>query len=140
MKLRPKPGQYDIGYGKPPVSTRFQKGHSGNPKGRPKKVRGLDESIAEKLDDLVCIHRDGRAEWVTKRELGIIVLVRHALGGKIAALRKVFAYIRQMEPPPDKAAFRIEYVPDPPETVLAETMKEDERQPAKDKKRRRKAR
>ena len=28
--------QYSVGYGKPPVHSRFKKGQSGNPKGRPK--------------------------------------------------------------------------------------------------------
>jgi len=27
---------YDVGYGKPPEATRFKKGRSGNPKGRPR--------------------------------------------------------------------------------------------------------
>lgn len=32
-----KKPDYDVGYGKPPKSTRFKKGKSGNPRGRPKK-------------------------------------------------------------------------------------------------------
>ena len=29
------PGGYQVGYGKPPRDTRFKRGQSGNPKGRP---------------------------------------------------------------------------------------------------------
>jgi hypothetical protein len=29
-------GEYEVGFGKPPEQTRFKKGRSGNPKGRPK--------------------------------------------------------------------------------------------------------
>ena len=36
MKKPPPSAGYDIGYGKPPEHSRFQKGQSGNPKGRPK--------------------------------------------------------------------------------------------------------
>lgn len=32
-----KPKDYEVGYGKPPKNTRFKKGQSGNPKGRPRK-------------------------------------------------------------------------------------------------------
>jgi hypothetical protein len=32
----PVPGSYEVGYGKPPVHTRFQKGQSGNPRGSSK--------------------------------------------------------------------------------------------------------
>jgi hypothetical protein len=35
------PGDYTVGYGKPPVHTRFVKGQSGNPRGRPKSKPGV---------------------------------------------------------------------------------------------------
>lgn len=34
-----KQGDYEVGYGKPPKSTRFKKGQSGNPRGRPRKAK-----------------------------------------------------------------------------------------------------
>ena len=42
---------YEIGYGKPPRSRRFQPGVSGNPKGRPKKKSSpLAETINKVLN------------------------------------------------------------------------------------------
>jgi Family of unknown function (DUF5681) len=35
---RSDPG-YEVGYGKPPIASRFARGQSGNPKGRPKGAR-----------------------------------------------------------------------------------------------------
>lgn len=34
-----RPSDYEVGYGRPPKNTRFKKGKSGNPRGRPKKVK-----------------------------------------------------------------------------------------------------
>ena len=33
--------EYAVGFGKPPLYSRFGKGRSGNPKGRPKRTRNL---------------------------------------------------------------------------------------------------
>ena len=32
---------YEVGYGRPPIESRFQPGQSGNPKGRQKRKRNL---------------------------------------------------------------------------------------------------
>lgn len=36
LTVRPNNPVYDVGYGKPPATTRFKPGQSGNPRGRPK--------------------------------------------------------------------------------------------------------
>src|SRR5262249_40927871 len=39
--------QYAVGYGRPPIETRFKKGQSGNPKGRAKGRRNVKSEIEE---------------------------------------------------------------------------------------------
>ena len=47
MSKDDKDADYEVGYGKPPETTRFKKGQSGNPKGRPAGAKGWTEPLAE---------------------------------------------------------------------------------------------
>lgn len=51
-KKTPK-GEYGIGYAKPPKSTQFQPGKSGNPSGRPRGRPSLDEIVLEEAARIV---------------------------------------------------------------------------------------
>jgi hypothetical protein len=77
---------YEVGYGKPPKHSRFQKGQSGNRKGRPKGAKNLSGLINQELDALITIQEGGRSKRVTKREVMAKRLINKGMEGDPKAL------------------------------------------------------
>jgi hypothetical protein len=73
--------QYEVGYGKPPKHSRFQKGRSGNPKGRPKGSKGFAAIVRRELEALVEVRQNGRVEKISKRQVIIKQMVNKAAAG-----------------------------------------------------------
>ena len=75
-----------VGYGKPPRSTRFQKGRSGNPRGRP---RGHRSAVPydHVLGQMVTVREDGGERHITAAEAFLLHLTRKGLAGDSAAAR-----------------------------------------------------
>lgn len=82
------------GYGQPPQSSRFQKGRSGNPRGRP---RGRKSEIPydSVLGQMVTIREDGRERRVTAAEAFLLQLTQKGLAGDNSATRASMAAIEE---------------------------------------------
>jgi hypothetical protein len=89
------PSDYRVGNCQPPLETRFKKGQSGNPKGRPKGAKNTRTLLQEKLGEKVKVRTpDGRTRKLSKREIGITKLVnRFAEMGDL----KTFELLMKME-------------------------------------------
>jgi Family of unknown function (DUF5681) len=78
---------YEVGYGKPPRNTQFQKGISGNPKGRPKKTLDFHHELLRESRSSVIINENGKRRRVSKHKLVIKQLIHKAVSGNVPALR-----------------------------------------------------
>jgi hypothetical protein len=59
---------YEIGYGKPPLASRFKPGISGNPRGRPKGARNSANVLRDELAQVITITEGGKPKRITKLE------------------------------------------------------------------------
>jgi hypothetical protein len=74
---------------RPPVDTRFQKGQSGNPKGRPKGRKGVGKIVRDALYRKVDVRESERVRSMPKIEAAIEVALNKALKGDQRAFAKL---------------------------------------------------
>lgn len=92
----PEPTE-SIGFCRPPQATRFKKGVSGNPKGRPKGRLNLANAFLKALHEKVVINEGGQRKTVTKFEAALKQLVNKAAAGDLRALRSLVELAREAE-------------------------------------------
>jgi len=95
---------YTVGYGRPPIHTRFKKGQSGNPSGRRAATKRLDWAIEEELDSLIPAMDDGRRVLISKGGAVIMQLGKKALSGNPSAFETVLQYSRVTDPVEQRSA------------------------------------
>jgi Family of unknown function (DUF5681) len=106
---------YEVGYGKPPLHTRFRKGQSGNPAGRPPRPKDLAEALLTALDAPVrrsrakrpgtppptmprAVLAGGQRRRATWREAIVAGLVERAAAGHLPATRLLIELMYRLEP------------------------------------------
>jgi hypothetical protein len=74
-------GDYQVGYGRPPVEHRFKPGNRANPKGRGKKTRNRKVVVRDLLFEPVTVNEGGEVKQMPALKVVIKKLLSQALKG-----------------------------------------------------------
>ncbi len=85
---------YVVGYGRPPVHTRFKPGQSGNSRGRPKRQRNVRTVVEEALNQRITVREGNRTRSITKLDAVILTIVDGALKRDAKTLVSLLALLR----------------------------------------------
>jgi len=93
---------YPVGYAKPPRDTRFKRGQSGNPKGRPAGKKNLSAVLNDALaESVVAVVGQGRRKKISKLEATIAQLVNKSASGDPRATQTLLSLLRDTAGPAD---------------------------------------
>jgi hypothetical protein len=117
-----------VGYGRPPKQTRFQKGRSGNPAGRPKGTLNLATIVARTIMEPVVITEHGQKKTITKLEAMMKQLTNKALLGELRASAQVVPLVQWMEHQLDEHEPTTDLLPEADQRVMARILRRLTRQ------------
>jgi Family of unknown function (DUF5681) len=92
-------GSHEVGYCKPPTATRFQKGQSGNPKGRGKGMKNFAAAFMKAMNQTVTISLNGKPKKISKLDAAAIQLANNAARGDKNSIQFAVALMQALEPP-----------------------------------------
>lgn len=94
-----------VGYGRPPIATRFKPGVSGNPSGKRKATPTLSQRLDRILAESVNVTEGGKSKRMAKEEVFLRQMVTRAIGGDRQFGRLLLDYLeRRQENAPSGAA------------------------------------
>jgi hypothetical protein len=94
---RDENGDYEVGYGKPPRHTRFVKGQSGNPRGRPANAKNFKTLLNEALNQPLIVTENGERRKVSKRQAIVTQLVNRSAIADFRAMKILLDIMREVE-------------------------------------------
>lgn len=101
MSKKRRSENYIVGRGKPPQGAKWQKGESGNPKGRPKKkVSTFESEVLAVICKKVTVNVGGKEIEITKRQLLIEQIITRAIKGEPTMARLALPLLKVAESSP----------------------------------------
>ncbi len=89
---------YTVGYKRPPLNTRFKPGHSGNPRGRPRKAKSLNTIVRETLGGKVAVRTATGIKKISRIEAVLQKTLELAMKGDTKAQNELIKLWRGAVP------------------------------------------
>src|SRR5438105_7893481 len=101
----PSAGKRDfaVGYGRPPVHTRWAKGISGNKKRGPNRVKPLSAVLRDVVQKRIIVADESGQRRISKLEAALTQLANRAAQGDPRAIQQLLRIEQQIEPGTDAA-------------------------------------
>jgi hypothetical protein len=92
-RKNPKASDYVVGYGKPPKTSQFVAGKSGNPKGRPKGSRSVGAILQDIIQKKLAVTENGKTRRLTALEVMLRRLANDAMRSDAGAMKLLLSLI-----------------------------------------------
>jgi hypothetical protein len=89
-------GEYEVGYRKPPVHTRYKKGASGNPSGKRRDTKNLATLLERELSQRIPVRENGKQRMITKREAAVKQFVNGLVSGNPRYAKFLVAFLEKV--------------------------------------------
>src|SRR3974377_726298 len=87
--------EHAANYRQPPLHTRFKKGQSGNPRGRP--AKNMAAMLAAALNETVTVTENGKRRQVTKHRAAVAQRVNKSVSADLQATKMLIDMLRDIE-------------------------------------------
>lgn len=111
--------EYEVGYKRPPKTTRFRPGQSGNSRGRPKGSRNIRTELREVAHEMVTYREGDQIKRASKVRVVLMGLTNRALQGDSRAVSEF-------------VGLALKFLDDDPEAPTENPLTEDEKEVLRD--------